>query len=78
MPARWTCSVCDTTLVSPSMRLLRGRTSRHEVACGVTACLAWHDGMRAAHLASSLIAPDSPQSSVAFMVDLRAKVHAHA
>jgi hypothetical protein len=78
MLARWTCTVCACTLVAPSARLLRSRRTRHEVACGVTACLAWHDGMRAAHLASSLIAPDSPQSSVPFMVDLRAKVHANA
>ena len=78
MLARWTCTVCDRSLVSPSARLLRSRRARHEVACGVTACLAWHDGMRAANRATSLIDPGSPQSSAAFLVDLRAKVHAHA
>ena len=76
MPAQWTCPVCASTVASLTSRSLRGRRARHEVACGSSACLAWHEQMRATHRASSLIDPDSEASSVAFMVDLRTKLHA--
>lgn len=76
MIARWECPVCGETLIALGGKSLRGSRARHEVACCVSACLAWHDDMRAQHRAVGLIAPDAPQSSAPYLVDLRQKIGA--
>lgn len=76
MLARWDCPVCGETLVALRERGLRDLRGRHEVACCINACLAWHDDMRAQHRAVGLIAPESPQSGASYLVDLRHKIGA--
>jgi hypothetical protein len=76
MLARWECPVCAETLVALGERGLRSVRGRHEVACCTNACLAWQDDMRAQHRAIGLIAPESPQSSTQYLVDLRHKIGA--
>jgi hypothetical protein len=76
MLARWECPVCGESLTALREAGLRQQRARHEVACCVSACLAWHDDMRAQHRAVGLIAPESPQSSAPYLVDLRHKIGA--
>lgn len=76
MLARWECPVCGETLFALGARALRGSRARHEVACCVSACLAWQDDLRAQRRAVGLIAPESPQSGAGYLVDLRQKIGA--